>query len=134
MSHRPPFVPNPRRRFLYSRWFSLRAALSGVRYTLRTQPNTWLELTACAVVVGAGWRFGVTRVEWALLAAVICLIFALEAVNTSIEAVVDLVSPEFHPLAKIAKDAAAGALVFAVLGSLVVAGLIFGPHLVALVR
>ena len=60
------------------------------------------------------------------------MILALEAVNTAIEAVVDLVSPQFHPLAKTAKDAAAGALVFAVCGSIFVAAAIFGPRLLAL--
>jgi diacylglycerol kinase (ATP) len=57
---------------------------------------------------------------------------ALEAVNTAVEAVVDLVAPHYHPLAKIAKDAAAGALVFAVLGSIGVAVAILGPRLWAL--
>ena len=56
-------------------------------------------------------------------------ILALEAVNTAVEAVVDLVSPEFHPLAKIAKDAAAGAMIFGVLGSLCIALGIFGPRI-----
>jgi diacylglycerol kinase (ATP) len=56
----------------------------------------------------------------------------LEAINTSVEASIDLVSPHYHPLAKIAKDTAAGALVFAVLGSLVVATVVFGPRIVAL--
>jgi diacylglycerol kinase (ATP) len=59
----------------------------------------------------------------------VAVVLALEAVNTAVEAVVDLVSPHYHPLAKIAKDTAAGALVFAVLGSILVAASIFGPRL-----
>ena len=85
------------------------------------------------VVGAAGWWLGITRLEWALLALTVTTVLALEAVNTAVEAVVDLVSPEVHPLAKIAKDAAAGAMVFAVLGSLVVAGVVFGPRVWALV-
>lgn len=117
------------RPFLASRWYSLRAALAGVVHTLRTQPNAWIELTAIAVVFSAGWWFEIAHSEWLVLILICSLILALEAVNTAVEATVDLVSPRYHPLAKIAKDAAAGAMVFAVLGSVGVAALIFGPHL-----
>lgn len=117
------------RGFLHSRWFSLRAALAGARHTIRTQPNAWIELAAVVVVVCAGWWFRLAALEWAMLGLTFCLVLALEAVNTAVETVVDLVSPRYHPLAKIAKDTAAGALIFAVLGSLVVAGAIFGPRL-----
>ncbi len=120
--------------FLRGRWLSLRAAAAGVGYTLRTQPNAWIELAALLVVVGAGWYFRVSALEWALLLLTICAVLALEAVNTAIEAVVDLVSPQYHPLAKVAKDAAAGALLFLVLASLAVAGFVFGPRLLALLR
>jgi diacylglycerol kinase len=115
--------------FWRGRQLSLAAALAGVVYTLRTQPNAWIELAALAVVIVAGWWFGITALEWGLLGLMVTVILALEAVNTSIEAVVDLVSPQHHPLAKIAKDTAAGALVFAVVGSLFVALAIFGPRL-----
>jgi diacylglycerol kinase (ATP) len=67
-----------------------------------------------------------------VLAICIFGVLSLEAINTSVEAIIDLVSPHYHPLAKIAKDAAAGALVFAVVGSLCVAAAIFGPRIFAL--
>ena len=120
------------RHFLAGRWFSFKAALHGAWHTLTTQPNAWIELTAVAVVTSTGWWLGLTAIEWALLALTFCLILALEAVNTAVEATIDLVSPHYHPLAKIAKDAAAGAWVFAVLGSLGVATAILGPRLWAL--
>ena len=122
------------RPFLASRWYSLRAAVAGVVHTLRTQPNAWIEVTAMAVVFSAGWWFRIARGEWLVLVLICSFILALEAVNTAVEATVDLVSPGYHPLAKIAKDAAAGALVFAVLGSIGVAIIIFGPHLWSLLR
>ena len=120
------------RHFLAGRWFSFKAALSGVWHTLTTQPNAWIELTAVAVVTLTGWWLAISAIEWALLALTFGLILALEAVNTAVEAVVDLVTPHYHPLAKIAKDAAAGALVFAVLGSIGVAVAILGPRLWAI--
>lgn len=118
--------------FWGGRWFSFRAALNGVVYVLRTQPNARIELAAAGVVALAGWWLAISLIEWALLGFTVALILALEAVNTAVEAVVDLASPQLHPLAKTAKDAAAAAMIFAVLGSLVVAGLIFGPRLWAL--
>jgi diacylglycerol kinase (ATP) len=118
--------------FLHGRGLSLRAALAGVAYVLRTQPNAWIELAALGVVSLAGWWLGISPLEWGLVGFTVMVVLALEAVNTAIEAVVDLVSPQIHPLAKIAKDTAAGAMVLAVVGSLLVAAAVFGPRLWAL--
>lgn len=118
--------------FWRGRLFSFAAAVSGAAHVVRTQPNAWIELAALVVVAAAGLYFQVTSLEWAVLAICIFGVLALEAVNTSVEAVIDLVSPHYHPLAKIAKDAAAGALVFGVLGSLCVAVAVFGPRILAL--
>lgn len=107
----------------------MRAALHGALFTLRTQANAWIELAALSVVVIAGIWLRVSPVEWAILSLVAGMVLALEAVNTAIEAVVDLVSPDYHPQAKIAKDAAAGAMIFAVLASIGVGLAIFGPRL-----
>jgi diacylglycerol kinase (ATP) len=120
--------------FWRGRLLSFLAALQGVAYTFRTQPNIWIEVAALIVVAAAGLWFGISALEWALLGFTIAVIMALEAVNTAIEAVVDLVSPQYHPLAKIAKDTAAGAMILAVLGSMIVAACIFGPRLWALLR
>ena len=117
------------RGFWAGRWFSFNVALAGAWHTLATQPNAWLELVAFLLIVIAGWWFAIHAVEWAILGLMIFLVLALEAVNTAVETTVDLVSPQYHPLAKIAKDAAAGALIFAVLGSLWVALAIFGPRI-----
>jgi diacylglycerol kinase (ATP) len=117
------------RGFWRGRWFSFKAALAGAVHTVRTQPNAWIELVALALIFVAGWWFAIRAIEWALLGLTVFLILALEAINTAVEATVDLVSPHYHPLAKIAKDTAAGALVFAVLGSLWVAAAIFGPRI-----
>jgi diacylglycerol kinase len=120
------------RSFWASRLFSVQMALAGAAHTLRTQPNAWIELTAVVVVCLAGWWFEVSAVEWAILALTFFLVLALEAVNTAIESIVDLVSPGYHPLAKIAKDTAAGAMIFIVMASILVALAIFAPRLWAL--
>lgn len=112
-----------------NRWHSFTAAINGVAYTVRTQRNAWIEVAAALVVVAAGIAWRIRPLEWAVLAITVGVILALEAVNSAVEAVVDLVSPDYHDLARIAKDCAAGAMVFAVLGALGVAAAIFGPPL-----
>lgn len=114
------------------RWHSFRCAVAGLVYTLRTQKNTWIELAAAAVVAAAGLYFAIEPLEWAVLSLTVFGILALEAVNSAVEALVDLVSPGYHDLARIAKDCAAGAMLFAVIGSLGVAAGIFGPRIWAL--
>lgn len=122
------------RGFWAGRWYSFCAAVSGARHTLFTQPNAWIEMAAFVVITVAGIYFRITSIEWALLALTAFSVIALEAVNTAVEATVDLVTTDYHPLAKIAKDAAAGALVFSVLGSIGVAVSIFGPRIWALLQ
>jgi diacylglycerol kinase len=132
-SHGPhPALTGRNLGFWRGRWFSFAAALSGAAHVLRTQPNAWIEITALVVVAAAAFYFRVNAIEWSVLLMCIFGVLALEAINTSVEAIIDLVSPHYHPLAKIAKDAAAGALVFAVLGSLCVAIAVFGPHILRL--
>lgn len=116
-----------------NRWHSFTAAVHGVGYTLRTQRNTWIELAAVAVVIAAGLWLRIRPIEWAVLALTVAMVLALEAVNSAIEALVDLVSPDYHELARVAKDCAAGAMIFAVLGSLAVAAAIFGPPLAGMI-
>ena len=114
--------------FWRGRGKSFVAAFEGLAYIIRTQPNVWIELAALSVVSVVGLLFRISALEWGLLALTVALILALEAVNTAVETVVDLVSPTYHPLAKIAKDTAAGALIIAVLGSIAVAASIFGAR------
>ena len=128
----PPINYHTNINFWRGRQLSLLAAWEGVVYVIRTQPNVWIELTALSVVAVSGAWFRIGALEWGLLGLTVAMILALEAVNTAIETVIDLVSPRYHPLAKIAKDTAAGALIIAVLGSVFVAVCIFGPRLWAL--
>jgi diacylglycerol kinase (ATP) len=130
---RNPGADIARPRFSDSRWASFQAAIWGSLYTLRTQPNARIEVVAGLIIGLLGWWLQVTATEWAILALAVFTILALEATNTAVEAVVDLVSPQYHPLARIAKDAAAGAMIFIVLGSICVGLAIFGPRLWAMV-
>lgn len=113
---------------------SLGFALRGIAHVFRTQPNAWIMALATVVVAMAGIVFRVDRIEWALLASAVLLVIAAEAINTAIEHLTDLASPESHPLAAHAKDAAAGAVLIAAIFSLFVAAVVFGSRFAGIVR
>lgn len=104
-------------------------AFRGVGAALRSEVHLRFHALATVVVVGLGFYFDITRTEWALVAAAVGSVWSAELVNTAVEAVVDLVSPDYHPLAGKAKDVAAAAVLLAALGALVVGLLIFVPRL-----
>lgn len=91
------------------------------------EQNFKIHLISAAIVLIAGYFTGLSRMEWFIVLILIALVFSLEMMNTAVEFVVDLASPNIHPLAKQAKDIAAGAvLVFAVF-SAIIGLLIFLP-------
>jgi diacylglycerol kinase (ATP) len=83
------------------------------------------------LALALAWALALTPAEWAAVLAMITLVLALEMLNTAVEAAVDLASPELHPLAKVAKDVTAGAVLVAAIGSVAVAAVLFLPRLVA---
>jgi diacylglycerol kinase len=101
----------------------------GVWYVVATQRNMRVHLAAALAVVVAGLVVGVSATDWACLAVAIGLVLTAEAVNTVIETVVDLITTEYHPLAKAAKDAAAGAVLLASAAAVGVAVAVFLPRL-----
>lgn len=109
---------------------SFRHAFAGLGYALRTQRNARIHLLIAAGVVALGLRLGLSRWEWVVIALTIGFVLVAELFNTVVEAVVDLASPEIHPLARVAKDVAAGAVLLAAILSVVIGLLILGPHLI----
>jgi diacylglycerol kinase len=109
-------------------------AAQGLRYGWRTQRHLRIHAAVAAIVVGAGLLLSLSPAEWAALIATIVLVTALELLNTVVEVVVDLITLDYHPQAKIAKDVAAGAVLVAAIGAVLVGGAIFLPRLWLLVR
>jgi diacylglycerol kinase len=117
------------RKFSRSRVRSFGHAFDGWWYALRTQRNAWLEVAvACGVFAVCVW-LRLDNVRWAIIVLTAVLVFAAEFFNTAVEVIVDLVSPQEHPLAKIAKDVAAAAVLVAALGAVAVGLLLLGPPL-----
>jgi len=115
--------------FLQRRARAFRDAFRGWRHIVRTQPNTWIHSLIGTLVVLAALWLGLPARDWAVLVLTIAMVWAAEALNTAIEAVVDLISPDHHPLAGIAKDVGAAAVLIAALAAVIIGILILGPPL-----
>lgn len=104
-------------------------AFSGIRMALVNERNLQIHLAVALAVMFSGIYFGITRFEWMIILLAIGGMFSLELLNTAIERAVDLSTEDYHPLAKQAKDIAAGAvLVFAII-SVIIGGVIFLPKI-----
>lgn len=112
-------------RFLKSFGF----AIKGLKQGFKTELNFRVHVVAAVLTFVAGWYFEVSLLEW--LAIIICIgsVLAAELMNTAIEGLVNLVSPEFNPRAGLVKDVAAAAVLVVALMSLVVGLIIFVPKI-----
>jgi diacylglycerol kinase (ATP) len=108
---------------------SFNYAVAGVVHTLRTQRNMRIHFTAAVLALGLGLYLHVSSGDLLFLFFAITLVIMAEMFNTAVETVVNLCVQEYHPLARIAKDVAAGAVIIAALNSLVVAYIVFYPRL-----
>lgn len=104
-------------------------AFAGLWYALRTQRNARVHLAMAILVTLAGVLLHVSPVEFAILYVAIAGVFIAEMFNTVCEICVDLAKPDYHPLAKIAKDVAAGAVLLSAMLAVVIGVFIFGPHI-----
>jgi diacylglycerol kinase len=107
-------------------------AWHGLIYAIRTQRNARVHAVIGAGAIVLGVLLHISPVEFAMVFVAITLVFIAEMFNTVAEACIDLVTREYHPLAKIAKDVAAGAVLLNAILSVIIGILVFGPHLLTL--
>lgn len=113
--------------FVKGRIGSFAAAYQGLIYVFKTQKNAWIHLAATIGVIAVSTFLQLSRVEWVAILLVIGLVWMAEFLNTSLEAIVDLASPEIHPLAKIGKDVGAASVLIAAFISILIGALILIP-------
>ncbi|WCL82788.1 diacylglycerol kinase family protein [Saprospira sp. CCB-QB6] len=119
--------------YIKARWASFGYAFAGLfDFVSGRHPHAILHLIAAITVLLAAYYFALAPWEWGLIILAIGGVLALEALNSALEYVVDLVQPDFHPLAKKAKDMAAAAVLIFALATLGLAGLIFWPKILNL--
>ena len=115
--------------FLRSRVQSFRHALRGAWYVVRTQRNAWIHVAVTAVVVLLSLWLRLSARDWAIILLITTIVFVAEFLNTAVEVVVDLASPQQHPLAKVAKDVGAAAVLLSAFTAVLIGLLILGPPL-----
>ena len=108
---------------------SFRFAFAGWEHVLRTQPNTWIHSAISVAAVFLAFWLRLPPREWAVLILTMVVVWVAEFTNTAIEAVVDMAMPDPHPLAKVAKDVAAAAVLISALGAILIGLLVLGPPL-----
>lgn len=110
-----------------SRIESFQHAISGLWYVLRTQRNTWIHALATLGVILIGLWLNIDWRDWALLILAILVVWLAEIINTALEAITDLASPEIHPLARVGKDVGAGAVLLASITAFIIGILVLMP-------
>ncbi len=115
--------------FIKARIQSFGYAIAGVGTLIREQQNAWIHLLLTVIVVIFGLWFSIAATEWALITVAIVLVWMAEALNTAVEILCDLVSVEYHPLIKKAKDIAAGAVLVTAVGAAIIGVIVFLPYL-----
>ena len=120
---------NKIRGFFVSRTHSFGHAIHGWWYVVRTQRNAWIHAVITVLVVLVAWWLHLPLRDWAVLFLTITIVWTAEFINTALEAVVDLASPQRHPLAKVGKDVGAAGVLIAALAAILVGLLILGPPL-----
>ncbi len=108
---------------------SLGYALAGWLYMLRFQKNTRIMSVSSVIIFGLALWLRVDFMSWAILILTITAVWMAEFLNAAVEAVVNLATSEFHPMAKVAKDVAAAAVLLGAVASVLVGLLILGPPL-----
>jgi len=118
--------------FIKERIASFGYAFEGIFEVIQSQANFKIHFLAAFLAIVAGFYFSISRVEWCLIIGSIAAVLSAETFNTAIEHLTNLVSPEYHMLAKKTKDAAAGAVLLMAIGAAVIGGFIFLPKIVVL--
>jgi undecaprenol kinase len=108
--------------------------IKGLKYAYRNEQNLAVDVSIAIIVLVLGFVFKINPMEWALLSLTIGLVISCELLNTAIEAIVDLVTEDYHPLAKVAKDTSAAAVFVFAIVSIIVGIIIFLPKLIAIIK
>ena len=106
--------------------------VKGLKYAYRNEQNLVVDIGIALIVIIASFIFKVSLIEAAILALTIGLVLAGELINTAIEATVDLVTEDYHPLAKVAKDTSSAAVFVISIVSIIVGLIIFLPKIIDL--
>ena len=115
--------------FFKTRAQSFRYAFGGWWFVIRTQRNAWIHAVVSIAVIAVSIWLPLNRYDWALIIISIAMVWTAEFINTALEAIVDLASPQQHELAGISKDVGASAVLIAAGSAAIIGLIILGPPL-----
>ncbi len=104
-------------------------AIAGLIYAFKIGHAIWIQSAVAAVVVLIGFYLQISMNDWRWISLAITLVWTTEIMNTAVETVCDALHPEHHKMIGVAKDAAAGAVLMAAIGAVVIGALTFWPYL-----
>lgn len=104
-------------------------AFQGIAKLVKKEHNAWIHCVAIVLVTLAGFHFSITPTEWCIVTLCFGMVLAAEGFNTAIERLVDLVSPDYHPIAGDVKDIAAGAVLICAIAAAIIGIIVFLPYL-----
>lgn len=113
---------------------SVKFALEGLIWCFSSQPNYKIHALLSLIALSAGYIFSISQIEWIVIFLLIFGGFTIETVNTAMEKLGDAITSEYNQHIKRAKDASAGAMLLFAVGSITVAGMIFIPKFISLIR
>ncbi|MFZ5516157.1 MAG: diacylglycerol kinase family protein [Candidatus Zhuqueibacterota bacterium] len=119
---------------LSERLHSFKYAFRGIWIMLMSQQNAWIHAAATFLVICFGFYFHFNTSEWCWIVLAIVAVWTAEAFNTAFEFLADKISNEYHPLIGKAKDVAAGAVLITAIGAAIVGLIIFGPHILHMLK
>ncbi len=111
------------------RLVSFKYAFAGMRHVFESQPNVWIHTVISVVVFIMALWLQLSGIEWAILLLTVMVVWVAEFLNTALEAVVDMAMPEYHELAKTAKDVAAAAVLVGAIFAVIIGLVVIGPPL-----
>ncbi len=111
---------------------SFRHALRGLRYAFQHEHNFQIEVIFAFLILILALAFNISPMEQSFLVVIICIVLALELLNTAVERLVDMTKPRVHPYAKVVKDIMAGAVLVSSFFALLIGFIIFFPRIAML--
>ncbi|MGN7786767.1 diacylglycerol kinase [Niabella sp. 22666] len=105
-------------------------AVSGLRAVARSEQNFRIHLLLAALAILLGWGLNISMLDWVLIIGCIAAVMGAETMNTAIEKLCDVVSPQYHDKIKVVKDLAAAAVLIVSIGALITGGIIFIPRII----
>ncbi len=111
---------------------SINNSWNGLKAAYKNEQSVYIHLVCTVILVLLSFLLNISTTEWLIIIAIIGLTLVVELINTSIESTVDLVTKEFHPLAKVAKDTASAAEFILTITSTIIALMIFIPNIIEL--